>query len=500
MKSIFTLITSFSLCSVFAQNVTLDPNFGNAGITFTPNTSEINDLAIGSDGSIFSSGYSIEAGGSGIYHLTVTKHNSDGSIATNFGTNGIANTIIDYSEFPLDLKIQADGKILVSGSTYLGPTQNGPGDYKSFVVRYSTDGTLDASFGTNGIFQLIHSDSHIASIITLTDGSILLAGNSYGSAAISKLNSNGVLDNQFGTNGTSHLSDMNYSFILWSAILLQDNTILCVGYENSESNNSKLTYCKVDTNGDFIPAFGQNGKVIIDLSNTTPEITELFSMVKESADGKILIGGYASTNILLQIHPNGTPDNSFGTNGILNHPYPFTDFEFQEDGRILIGGNKEMSEYNYGYTVTRLLENGNLDSYFNSVGTFDLDISTGHDYLQSMKVDEDRIIVGGSSKQNSISNFTLASIDISQSLSIQEIAGESFNTYPTPCEDYLFIKTTDLIIQKIELVDAAGKYIDVSTHSLETNTINTTHLSGGVYQLVLTTADGNLFVQKIVKK
>lgn len=501
MKSVLTTLSVCSLLSAFAQNVNLDSNFGNAGIVITPNTTEINSIAVDSDGSIFSAGYSIESGGSGIYRLTVTKHTNTGTIASNFGTNGMVTTTIDYSEFPLDIKLQPDGKILVSGSVYLGPTQSGPGDYNSFVARFNTNGDLDSSFAINGVFRLLHSDSHIVSMIILDDGSILLAGNSYGAAAISKIDSNGAIDPSFGNNGSVFLSDVNYTFILWKAILLSDQSVICVGYDGNDFNNSKLTYCKIDLNGDFVPGFGQNGKVILDLHNTTPSITELLSGVRETATGEIILSGYSMTPLLLKINPDGSLNNSFGTNGILNHSYPFSDLEMQADGKFLIGGNVEISEYNYGFSITRLNADGSLDNSFNGTGTFTADVSTGNDYLQTMKLTgTDHILVAGSSRLlSSNADFMLANIDISQSLNVETAGLEGISIYPNPFSSELTISVENNGITEIQLVDELGRMITKLIPE-SANTLHLDSLAAGVYYLVFVNHSGEIKTEKVVKR
>jgi uncharacterized delta-60 repeat protein len=500
MKRISTL--SFILLSipVFGQNVNLNSGFGNGGIVITPNTTEINSIAVDPDGNIFSAGYSIESGGSGIYRLTVTKHTANGAVAANFGTNGIVTTPIDYSEFPLDIKLQADGKILVSGSVYLGPSQSGPGDYNSFVARFNPNGNLDSSFAINGVFRLAHSDSHIVSMMILDDGSVLLAGNSYGMGTISRIDSNGVLDSSFGNNGSVFLSDTSYTLILWEAILLSDQSVICVGYDGNDFDNSKLTYCKIDLNGDFVPGFGQNGKVIMDLHNTLPSITEFLSGAKETADGKIILSGYSTTSLILKINPDGSLDSLFGTNGILNHSYPFADLELQADGKFLIGGSQEISEYNYGFSITRLNADGSLDNSFNGTGTFTTDISTGNDYLQTMKLaGTGQILVAGSSRLLSPdADFMLANLDISQSLSVQTTDSEEISVYPNPFSSELTIKIENTGITEIRLVDELGRMI-TSLVPETLNTLNLASLANGIYHLLFVDQSGEITTEKVIK-
>src|SRR5690606_22494695 len=125
------------------------------------------------------------------------------------------------SESPQDIVVQPDGKIIVVGSAYLGPTPTGPGDYIGFAVRYNVDGSLDVSFANNGIYRLISFEEFV-SVMVLPDDSIILGGNSSSLnneplAKLVKLDSNGVEDNQFGTNGILSLDSNNFKFLMWEA-------------------------------------------------------------------------------------------------------------------------------------------------------------------------------------------------------------------------------------------------------------------------------------------
>jgi uncharacterized delta-60 repeat protein len=64
-----------------------------------------------------------------------------GSPDPTFGTNGIVRT--GLASDARAMAIQADGKIVVAG--YTAGTK-----YNFALVRYNTDGTLDNTFGTGG--------------------------------------------------------------------------------------------------------------------------------------------------------------------------------------------------------------------------------------------------------------------------------------------------------------------------------------------------------------
>jgi uncharacterized delta-60 repeat protein len=502
MKSFLTICMLLAGLSLNAQHVSTDPSFGQSGIVAITNTSEINCLVVNPDGSIISAGYTLQGGGTGIYHLTLSKTDANGVADYDFGVNGLVTTEIEYSEFPLDILLQPDGKIIVAGSYYVGPGNNGPGTHEAFTIRYHTNGITDSTFGEYGVYKSYDSDSHISSLMLLADGSILLGGNNYTGAILTKLKSNGIADEAFGINGTLQLSSPDFRFIFWQAALLSDGNIICVGYEGSDLSNYKTAYCKLDISGNYIPGFGQGGRVVTDIYDTMPNIVELLSVVRELPGGKILMAGYHMSAMLLQINADGTPDLNFGINGLVNHRYPFKDLEIQADGRILIGGSKEISDYNYGYTLSRLMADGSPDTSFNGSGTFDLDISPANDYLQTMKMQSPgKLIAGGSSRLNGSANFTLTRINLNTFVSTSPQVRNTYepSIYPNPFRDHIFISDDQHTIQKINLLDYTGRMIQVLNNPGHATAIFIDQ-PAGIYFLQMETNSGQVITRKLIRQ
>src|SRR5690606_21232225 len=348
MKSYIIILLFLTGFSSPAQNAALDPTFGNGGIAVHPHshTAEIDCFAFDDNGNIISAGYALQGGaGSSDYQLTLTKTNKNGILDITFGTNGNVTTVIGHSESPQDIIIQDDGKIIVVGEANLGPTPNSPGTYIGFAVRYNSNGTLDTSFATNGIYKLTSSRQFV-SVMALPNGSIILGGNTSVNneyqGILVKLNNNGAEDIQFGNNGVLSLTSVNYKFSMGETILLNDGKIFCAGVEYSDIlNHSKSAYCKIDSFGNFDTTFGTNGKVTLDLFNYNPitNITELLHTARELPNGQIVIGGTELNPFLLKINSNGSLDSTFGTNGMKTLSFSFRPrvMATQNDGKIIIG-------------------------------------------------------------------------------------------------------------------------------------------------------------------
>ena len=84
--------------------------------------------------------------------LSLVRYNSDGSLDTSFSDDGILTSALGFDGArPVSLELQADGKILLAGTTFNSISGNYFDNYgRDFaLLRYNSDGSLDTSFGPN---------------------------------------------------------------------------------------------------------------------------------------------------------------------------------------------------------------------------------------------------------------------------------------------------------------------------------------------------------------
>jgi uncharacterized delta-60 repeat protein len=131
--------------------------------------------------------------------FSVGRFNANGTLDTTFGVNGLAT--INFSGSTGDqanaVAIQADGKIVVAGSATLAGLQ------QFGLVRFNANGSLDTTFGKGG-FVTIPTPSLAAaadSIVVQTNGRIVVAGTAGGNFAIARVHSDGLQDSDFNGNG-----------------------------------------------------------------------------------------------------------------------------------------------------------------------------------------------------------------------------------------------------------------------------------------------------------
>jgi uncharacterized delta-60 repeat protein len=182
----------------------LDTSFGTNG-KVTTDFSGTDDASYGSilqaEGKMILVGYTVD--GSGYIDMAMARYNPDGSLDATFGTGGkVVTDFFGLDDGAIAVAVQTDGKILAAGGTVNG------GSYDFAVVRYNTDGSLDANFGIGGkvVTDFAGTDDSSSSIFVQADGRIIVGGSTgYGAPtsdfALVRYNSDGSLDSGFGTGG-----------------------------------------------------------------------------------------------------------------------------------------------------------------------------------------------------------------------------------------------------------------------------------------------------------
>jgi uncharacterized delta-60 repeat protein len=232
----------------FNANGTLDAGFsGGLVVTnLTPNANnEAYALTIQNDGKIILAGFAGAPSETQTDRYGVVRYNTDGTLDDSFGNGGIVTT--DYqpsgSDEGYSVLVQPDGKIVVGGGSF--------NRYDIFVLlRYNPDGSLDNSFGQGGIAatQIEPADSEINGIALMSDGRIVAAGAAAidnlfptftNQFALARYNADGSLDTSFGSEGILVTSLGNGRTAGAFGVALQpDGSVVAVGNVNDGTGNN----------------------------------------------------------------------------------------------------------------------------------------------------------------------------------------------------------------------------------------------------------------------
>lgn len=380
-------------------NGSIDNGFGGGGyqtihldIGFFDD--EGNSLLILPDGSIVAGG---DSEVSGTYDFIASKLHPDGTFDTFFGLNGINSIVALDNDCNTGAGFQPTrDRIILSGSNI---------DTTTFFLAAlkNADGSLDLSFGSGGTTTIdvsslefgSHTNDFANALAIDSSERIIIAGvtgtpSDLNDMAIVRLEPNGPLDTTFGGNGivTTNFG-LNRNESAMAVAIQSDGKIVAAGYHYKGAYNN-FAIARFNNDGSPDISFGTNGITSIDLG-----VNSVANAIAIQADGKIILAGYANDDFaIVRLMPNGTLDTSFDGDGILIHHLGGDDKAYavaiQANGKILAAGISDNAT-----AVTRYLPNGAIDATFGTGCVVMLSIGSATISTSSMKIQpsDGRIVI-----------------------------------------------------------------------------------------------------------
>ena len=344
----------------------------------------------------------------------------DGILDLTFGENGFVITDIDeFNDVANEVKVQSDGKIIVSGFT-----SNGIKDFFC-LARYHPDGVLDSEFGEGGIVVTEFSSTSVSATMALqSDGKILLGGHTWGGAAnefaMVRYLEDGSMDNSFGEMGMVNTLFPSKNVVGSSLAIQNDGKIVLGGRAYTfDSDADDFALARYHPDGGLDQSFGFGGLLITSLGDFTMDW--LNKLVIQS-DGKIVAAGFSDASFaLVRYDANGSLDHDFGNNGKVitsltgSEHGVLSDVQLLEDGKILGAGFIRDSFSDFALVC--YTSNGNLDASFGDQGVVRTQVSTESDGIESIVIQDDgKIVVGGTAFMGAQHQFKLARYDLDGNL------------------------------------------------------------------------------------
>ena len=349
----------------FTPDGAVDQTFANNGIfTYSLNAeANIFDLVIRPNGKILMVGSTTDYN---VYNFLLLQLNEDGIPDNSFGTNGVVVQKISalenfYEDHAYAVALQSDGKFVVAGKSHDNDYRFSP-----VVVRFTENGQLDSSFGTSGVARINVSESEndFDGVLVQPDGKIVASGhiaNTFLSFAmlVVRFMPDGTLDQSFDSDGILNWAYSGVDDEGFDITMTEDNNYLVSGFTTTVTYNYSMLLIKLNQQGGFVTDFGTNGVVIADQGSY-----DVGAKVLVQADNKILVGGGSGDSppndadfAVWRYNPNGTPDNTFGTNGLAKVQFSGNFDEalsiaLQPDGKIIAVG-KARSSLNFDFAMVR---------------------------------------------------------------------------------------------------------------------------------------------------
>jgi uncharacterized delta-60 repeat protein len=379
----------------------LDKTFnGNGRVLTNVATDDSGEaVAIQADGKIVVVGSS-----SGGTDIAVVRYNTDGSLDTGFGGgDGIVITDVNGDDAAYSVAIQNDQKIVVGGTT--------DGFTHAVLLRYDTAGALDGTFGGgDGITTTTIGLGAVFSDLAIQgDGSIVAAGaatfdNVKGVALVARYDTAGALDtSNFASPDGYVTTNLGAGGGQLSGVALSGGKIVTAGtsFSTTSSNVALLQYTSA---GVLDTTFGGgDGKVTTDVATGYDSGGD----VAIDGDGNIDVAGAGGAkDVFLRYDSTGALDTSFGGGdgiapagrGGFNG---FTGIAIRGTGEI-VGADSTFGSGFPGegvFKVAQVTASGSLDSSFGDNGVATVAFSTSYRDLPTandVAIDpNDAVVVAG---------------------------------------------------------------------------------------------------------
>jgi uncharacterized delta-60 repeat protein len=347
IAGLLTLGLAFGVNFAQAQAGTLDPTFGNGGIVTTSfgNGSAGVGSFEQSNGDIVAVAQVDFVDNEGT-GIGLVRYTSTGALDTTFGTDGITNTTFPGFTFdPFGFAVQRNGDILVAGEAI-----SSAGRIEFGLARYTSDGILDATFGNGGL------------VTTLVGVRVDVP----------------------------------------TAMLLQPNgTIVMAGFEVAQEGiaPAKMSMVRYNPNGSLDTTFGTGGISLVTDTITGPDALALLSNGNYLAVGQ---NGSGKTGVVVELNSKGVllPKVTAGalTVALSSSQGGASPTIFQSNGDYIVAtttctDDSQCRGHKIG--VSRFLETGKVDTSFRAtVESFNPNQTTSVAKAIALQVNG-QIVVGG---------------------------------------------------------------------------------------------------------
>ncbi|MGB5846995.1 MAG: hypothetical protein WBH40_00830 [Ignavibacteriaceae bacterium] len=412
--SLTVLYFSFSSLCIAQSPGDLDKTFGKGGkvnLGIGGYYDVAKSMALQNDGKIVVVGYGKESLVS-FKGLSMTRYLQNGEMDNEFGNYGVIHRVtMDLEGEANSVVIQKDNKIVVAGYSISPSTNN----EEITLIRFTENGNVDKSFGIKGftVTEVSSEKDNAESVAIQRDGKIVVVGSTdhkpTTDIVLIRYDENGSIDYSFGINGIV-ITDINSSLDIGKSLVIQsDGKIIVSGYTHI-INKFFMTLLRYDSNGALDPTFGNGGIIVTEINGRRGKM----DMAMQN-DGKIILVGPSEVEsshhfTVLRFNKNGSLDKSFGNNGvtktIIGNYSEAESVALDLNGNIVVAGTTELG--NEEFVVAMYNQGGMLVREFGLDGVVKIGfIKNSVDRAHSVVIDNDgNIIVAGETK-NGYTTFGL---------------------------------------------------------------------------------------------
>ncbi|MFO0609407.1 MAG: hypothetical protein U0324_39955 [Polyangiales bacterium] len=298
-------------------------------------------------------------------------------------------------------------------------------DQRSVVARFTPDGQLDTSFGQMGVASVnmvVGATGEVArGVVVQPSGKVVIAGTVDVPGAmdardrnvgLARFNADGSVDTSFGTNGVVTL-DLSAGEVVgtayvadgfWGLAVYPDGRLLVTGSQKrTGGTDSDFAVLRLTVDGARDAAFASNGVYTLDINNRdgTPRTSSILP------DGSTITSGYMTESdvvrpVVFKLTPAGAPDRAFGANGVFSQPVLAAATEvyaiaLQGANLVTAGYGRGAATESLDWLSLRLTPAGAIDPSYGTMGYARIDLNGFNDNARTVAVlpDSRVLLVGG---------------------------------------------------------------------------------------------------------
>jgi uncharacterized delta-60 repeat protein len=341
-----------------------------------------------------------------------------GQVNPNYGAAGsngfVQSSPLVYAASGLGASVQLEGYALDSNdSAYFPMIAAGSGTLAiAGVVRVAKNGVVDRGYGGFGFVVPPNQptdgvNNYVVGIAVDNQDRLVFAEAGNANLLVSRFQSSGQLDATFGTAGATTIAVANvYTGILGATTQTDGKVLVATGASNQGSRQQQALVVRLNADGTLDSGFGSSGFAFIVPGgfNGNARATDVAVL----GDGRIVLAGRlvgaTEQPFVARLLANGTPDPTFGVNGISAFTFPSVTtgrkLAVQSDGKVVVTGTLIEASGTHDIALLRVNTDGSADAAFGANGQVVFQSGNGIDGLAVTLQDNGRILVAGSLAMN----------------------------------------------------------------------------------------------------
>jgi uncharacterized delta-60 repeat protein len=364
-----------------AMSGALDPAFSQDGIATAFATGSVaTAVAIDHAGRTIVAGYTVDSH----VDVVVARFRPDGTFDPSFNGDGRLRMSLGASAaLAFDVAVAGDNGLAIAGRW------TGGGIEDSFVLRLGPGGEPVAAFGGDGLATVNFGKQETANAVSFAPSGAAIDIGGYVSngstmrSALARLRPNGTLDPAFGGDGRQILDLSAGAEQVNDLVVMPSGDIVAAGYAEF-GTVPRFAIFRVHGNGDVATGFGHAGVTRTDLGPGA-DIANAIAMTGTGGfvlAGSAANGGHADWGIV-RYTPNGQLDPTFGNAGVVILAWSAApdraDGVVRVGAKVLVAGRVHRATTADDAAVVRLRADGSLDPTFATNGVARVDVAGGTD-------------------------------------------------------------------------------------------------------------------------